>query len=51
MSELLNHSNRVRYRTEKGLFFHLFAAKFLTRGAANQAPCVLNDEGVFGLVR
>jgi hypothetical protein len=50
MFELWNHSNRVRYRTEKSLFFSLFAAKFCW-GAANQPLGILNDkQGVIGLV-
>jgi hypothetical protein len=51
MPVLLNHSNQVRYRTEKSLFFSSVAAKFVLEGAASQALYSLNDKEVFGLVR
>ena len=50
MAELWNHSNRVRFRTEKSLFFSAFAAKFSIVGAANQALSALHNNGAFGLV-
>jgi len=50
MAAILNHSNRVRYRTEKSLFFGIFAAKFFG-GAGNQALSALNNKGFFGLVQ
>jgi hypothetical protein len=50
MPEFLNHSNQVRYRTEKPLFFSLFAAKFRVGDAANQMLCIFKEEGGFGLV-
>jgi hypothetical protein len=51
MPKLLNRSNRVRYRTEKSLFFSDFAAKFLMGSAANRTLSAVNKKGVFGLVR
>jgi len=50
MPKFLNHSNRVRYRTEKSLFLSVFVVKFVFGHDANQPLYSLKDKGVFGLV-
>jgi hypothetical protein len=50
MTMLCHHANRVRFRTEKCLFFNGFAAKFCAGGAANRTLSALNKKGIYGLV-
>jgi hypothetical protein len=47
MRAFLNHSNRVRFRTKKSLFFSDFAAKFSAGGAANRTLSALNNKKDF----
>lgn len=50
MTELLSHCKRVRFRTEKSLFFRRFAATFRVGDGAIPTLSALSNKGTYGLV-